>query len=92
MEKFNRIKKITTKNINKATSELLIGVPLITQIGNKKIIIENYKNILGFLEYEVKIATNIGTMKVYGEKMIMTEMTSETIIIIGDIIKVEIIK
>lgn len=92
MRKFYSIKTNVSENIEKLNQGLLVGIPLITQIGNKKIIIENYKSILGFLEYEVKISTTIGTVKVYGDKMIMTEMTSETIIIIGEITKIEVIK
>ncbi len=77
--------------MNRSTVDLLVGVPLITQMGKKKIIIENYKSIIGFLEFEVKVNTTIGTLKIYGEKMTMTEMTAETIIIEGEITKVEIV-
>ncbi len=77
--------------MNRSSINLLVGVPLITQIGKKKIIVENYKSIIGFLEYEVKVNTSIGTLKIYGNKMTMTEMTSETLIIEGEITKVEVL-
>ncbi len=91
MNKFRNLKSNISNKINRSTLDLLVGIPLITQMGKKKIIIENYKSIIGFLEYEVKVNTTIGTLKIYGEKMTMTEMTSETIIIEGEITKVEII-
>ncbi len=91
MDKFRSLKSNISSKMNRSNLDLLVGIPLITQMGKKKIIIENYKSIVGFLEYEVKINTSIGTVKVYGDKMTMTEMTSETIIIEGSITKVEII-
>ncbi len=91
MVNFNDLKTNISNKMNRSSFDLLVGVPLITQMGKKKIIIENYKNIIGFLEYEVKINTSIGTIKIYGDKMTMTEMTSETIILEGEITKVEIL-
>ncbi len=91
MDKFRNLKSNISNKLNRSTLDLLVGVPLITQMGKKKIIVENYKSIVGFLEYEVKVNTTIGTLKIYGEKMTMTEMTAETIIIEGEITKVEII-
>ncbi len=91
MEKFRSLKSNISNKMNRSNLDLLVGVPLITQMGKKKIIIENYKSIIGFLEYEVKVNTSIGTLKIYGDRMTMTEMTSETIIIEGVITKVEIV-
>ncbi len=91
MEKLRSFKSNISNKMNRSSLGLLVGVPLITQMGKKKIIIENYKSIIGFLEYEVKVNTSIGTLKIYGEKMTMTEMTSETIIIEGSITKIEIV-
>ncbi len=91
MNNFRNLKSNISNKLNRSNIEVLVGIPLITQIGKKKIIIENYKSIIGFLEYEVKINTSIGTLKIYGDKMTMTEMTSETLIIEGVIIKVEIV-
>lgn len=87
----NNFRSGITNKLNKVNMDMLVGVPLITQVGNKRVIIENYKSVIGFLEYEVKINTSLGLVKVVGEKMIMTEMTSETIIIEGEIFKVEIV-
>ncbi len=89
MGKINSLKSNVNKQLNKVNMDIVVGVPLITQIGNKKIIIENYKTILGFLEYEVKVSTSLGTLKVFGDKMKIIEMTSDTLIIVGKIEKVE---
>ncbi len=91
LDKFRSLKSNISSKMNRSNVDLLVGIPLITQMGKKKIIIENYKSIIGFLEYEVKVNTSIGTLKIYGDKMTMTEMTSETIIIEGVITKVEIV-
>ncbi len=91
MKNLRNLKSNISNTMNRSNFEVLVGIPLITQIGKKKIIIENYKSIIGFLEYEVKVNTSVGTLKIYGDKMTMTEMTAETIIIEGQIIKVEIV-
>ncbi len=91
MDKFKNLKSNISTKLNRSNFEVIGGIPLITQIGSKKIIVENYKSVVGFLEYEVKINTTIGTLKIYGEKMTMIEMTAETIIIKGEIRKFEII-
>ncbi len=90
MGKINSLKTDINKKLSKVNMDIVTGVPLITQIGNKKVIIENYKSILGVLEYEIKVSTSIGTLKVFGNKMKMTEMTSDTLIIVGKIEKIEL--
>ncbi len=91
MGKLNSLKSNVNKKLKEVNMDIVTGVPLITQIGNKKVIIENYKTILGFLEYEVKVSTSLGTLKVFGEKMKIIEMTSDTLIIVGKIGKVEML-
>ncbi len=91
MGKINSLKTNVNQKLKKVNMELVVGVPLITQIGNKKVIIENYKSILGVLEYEIKVSTSLGTLKVFGNKMKMIEMTSDTLIIVGKIEKIEMI-
>ncbi len=91
MGKINSLKTGVNKKLSKVNMDIVVGVPLITQIGNKKVIIENYKSILGFLEYEIKVSTSLGTLKVFGDKMKMIEMTSDTLIIVGKIEKIELL-
>ncbi len=91
MDKVKNIKSNISNKLTRSKVEMLVGVPLITQIGNKKIIIENYKSIVGFLEYEVKINTTIGLLKIFGRNMTIIEMTSETLIIQGEISKIEML-
>ncbi len=91
MGKINSLKSSVSKKLSKVNMNIIMGEPLITQIGNKKVIIENYKSILGVLEYEIKVSTSLGTLKVFGNKMKMIEMTSDTLIIVGKIEKIEII-
>ncbi len=91
MVKLNSLRAKVGKKLNEVNIDVVTGVPLITQIGNNKVIVENYKTILGVLEYEIKVSTSLGTLKVFGQKMKMIEMTSDTLIIVGKIEKVEII-
>lgn len=91
MQKFKEVKNNFRNQLSSAHFEILVGVPLITQIGNEKLIIENYKNILEIIESSIKLNTSVGIFLIGGENLIVKEMTSDTLIIEGRIKKVELI-
>ena len=47
--------------------------------------IENYKNILEYQDFFIRISTTIGIININGMNMEMEEMTKDDIIIEGDI-------
>ncbi len=91
MRRLREVKTKVKSNFNKVNFEMIVGVPLITQIGNRKIIIENYKNIVEVLDKSIKVNTSVGVMHIEGDELTVREMTSETLIIEGRILKLELI-
>ncbi len=82
------MKKNKLSRINKILempSEIISSVPKITNLGFKKMMIENYKNILEYQDFFIRINTSIGIININGIGMKMEEMTKDDIIIEGEI-------
>lgn len=78
--KLNRINKIL-----EIPSEITSSIPKITNLGFKKMMIENYKSILEYQDFFIRINTNIGIININGIGMKMEEMTKDDIIVEGEI-------
>lgn len=66
--------------------------PKITIISFDEILIENYKGILEYEEFFIKIDTEIGTINVNGYKLTLEQITGEDIGIKGTIKSIELEK
>ena len=64
--------------------------PKLTITGFNELIIENYKGILEYEDFYVRINTYIGTINVNGFKLELKQMTDEAICITGKIESVDI--
>ena len=65
--------------------EVYSNEPKITVTGFNEIIIENYKGILEYEDYFVKISTHIGTINVNGMNLNLEKMNGDNIKIKGKI-------
>ena len=82
------MKKNKLSRINKILempSEITSSIPKITNLGFKKMMIENYKNILEYQDFFIRINTSIGIININGIGMKMEEMTKDDVIIEGEI-------
>ena len=66
--------------------------PKITIISFDEIFIENYKGILEYEEFFIKVNTEIGTINVNGYNLTLQEITSDDIGIQGNIKSIELEK
>ena len=66
-------------------SEVFLPIPKITNLGFNKMMIENYKNILEYQDFFIRINTSIGIININGLNMKMQEMNKDDIVIEGDI-------
>ena len=86
------MKKNKLSRLNKILempSEITSQIPRVTNLGFKKMMIENYKNILEYQDFFIRINTSIGIININGFGMKMEEMTKDDIIIEGDIDSVD---
>lgn len=82
------MKKNKFSRINKALEipeEITSTVPKITNLGFNKLLIENYKNILEYQDFFIRISTSIGIININGFELNMQEMTTDDIVINGKI-------
>lgn len=70
--------------------EVYTNEPKITIIGFNEMIIENYKGILEYEEYYVKVNTYIGILNINGVNLKLEKMTEDELKIIGKIEKTEL--
>lgn len=77
-------------NILEMPREIYTNEPKLTIVGFNEVIIENYKGILEYEEYYVKINTYIGIVNINGFNLKLEQMTNDDIKIMGDIESIDI--
>ena len=65
--------------------ELSTNTPKITIVGFERLLIENYKGILEYQDYFVRVNTYIGIININGFNLQLEEMTSDDLLVIGKI-------
>lgn len=72
--------------------EIVLDMPKLTMLGNGDLIIENYKGIVEYDEDVLRVNTTSGIIKVKGINIYIKEITSDSIMVYGDILSLEFIK
>ena len=85
MRKNKRKNNSRLNNILEFPEEISNNEPKITIIGFKKIMVENYKGILEYENFFVRLNTTIGVLNINGFNLSLNEMTDEDLIITGNI-------
>ena len=65
--------------------EISTNIPKLTIVGFQKILIENYKAILEYQDFYIRINTYIGILNINGYELCLEEMTTDDLLIIGKI-------
>jgi sporulation protein yqfC len=78
-------KESRLNRILEVPKEISTNEPKITIAGFKKMLIENYKAILDYQDIYIRIKTYIGIVNINGFNLKLSEMTSDDIMISGDI-------
>ena len=85
-------KKKRLENILEMPKEVYTNVPKLTVVGFEEMIIENYKSILEYEEFFVRINTHIGILNINGFNLNLETMTNDDIKITGTIESIDIEK
>lgn len=78
-------KESRLNRILEVPKEISTNEPKITIAGFKTMLIENYKAILDYQDIYIRIKTYIGIVNINGFNLKLSEMTSDDIMISGDI-------
>lgn len=65
--------------------ELSTNNPKLTITGFERLLIENYRGILEYQEYFVRVNTHIGIININGFNLNLEEMTSDDLLVTGKI-------
>lgn len=65
--------------------EISSNKPKLTIVGFEELLIENYKGILEYEEFFIRINTYVGIININGFELELDEMTTDDLIIIGKI-------
>ena len=69
--------------------EVSSDIPKVTIVGFNKMLIENYKCILEYQDYFIRIKMSTGLININGFNLLMNEMTKDDLIITGSIESVD---
>ena len=85
MKGINRINKML-----EIPKETYTNEPKLIIMGFNEIVIENYKGILEYEEYYIKLSTHIGTININGFNLKLEKMTEDSLKITGKIESLDI--
>lgn len=80
MRRLNRINELL-----EIPREIVSKVPKITVTAFDEILIENFKGILEYEEFFVRISTHIGNVNINGFNLKLSQMTEDDILVSGKI-------
>ena len=89
MPNFAKKKKKNTPNkisrLLEIPQEVSTNLPKVTVLGFEKMLIENYKSILEYQEFYIRISTYIGILNINGYELHLEEMTTDDLLVTGKI-------
>lgn len=65
--------------------EVGTNIPKITMLGFNEVVIENYKGILEYEEFFIRVSTHIGNININGFELKLNQITDESVSITGKI-------
>lgn len=69
--------------------ELSSEIPKVTILGFNRMLIENYKSVLEYQDFFIRIKMKTGLININGFELLMNEMTKDDLIITGTIESVD---
>lgn len=69
--------------------EIVLNIPKLTMVGKRDLMIENYKGIIEYDDCRVRVNTGVGVVRISGKGLTIKEITSEDIMVSGEIASLE---
>ncbi|MBE5806214.1 MAG: sporulation protein YqfC [Clostridiales bacterium] len=76
----NRINRVL-----EVPEEVSLKIPKVTILKFEEVLIENYKGILEYQDFFIRIQTHIGIININGYKLTLEEMTIDDVLVKGKI-------
>lgn len=78
--------------LSELPKDVVLGIPMLTMIGQMELIVENYRGIIEYTDILVRIHTKDGQIRVVGENLKVDYYTNDEMKITGHITAVEYVK
>ncbi len=92
-KKKKRKAKVTVKEkvskVFELPAEIILDMPQLVMMGNKSLIVENYKGVIEYGVERIRLNTGCGIVSLNGLNMSILEITSEDVMITGEIKQLE---
>jgi sporulation protein YqfC len=72
--------------------DIVLVLPKITIVGHRNAIVENYKGLVEYENDKIRLNTNAGMIRITGKCLTVKAITSEDILLEGDIESLEFLK
>lgn len=69
--------------------DVMLGVPILTMTGQTEVNVENYRGILEYTEWMIRVQTKIGQIKIVGKSLQIDYYTNDEMKITGHIDAIE---
>ncbi len=86
----NKEKDGKIKQFLEIPKEVISKAPKITILGFQEMLIENYKGILEYEDFYIRINTSMGTININGFHLNLNQMTEDDIMVTGKIQSIDI--
>ncbi|EST13367.1 sporulation protein YqfC [Sporolactobacillus laevolacticus] len=83
MKKWSTQFKKWFADVSNIPEDVVLGVPRITLIGQFRLSIENYQNVLAFSKTELKLMLNEGELHISGEDFVLETILEKEIVLQG---------
>lgn len=85
MKRRNKKKQNRFEELLELPKEISSQTPKLTLVGFEELLIENYKAILEYQDFYIRLSTYIGIININGFELNLNEMTNDDILITGKI-------
>ncbi len=85
----NKSRKEKINQLLDIPKEIGTDLPKMTMIGFEELLIENYKGIIEYEEFFIRISTHIGNININGFELKLNQMTEDDILVTGKIENVD---
>lgn len=85
MKRRQRKRQSRFEGLLEIPQEISSEKPKLTLMGFEELLVENYKNILEYQDFYIRLSTHIGIININGFGLNLNEMTNEDILITGKI-------
>ena len=80
-----RLKQNRFEQFLEIPKEISSEIPKLTVMGFEELLVENYKSILEYQDFYIRLNTTIGIININGFELNLNEMTNDDILITGKI-------